>query len=62
MIEPINSRTEEVLRLHLLRSGEEAEASLNRYVQVYNQQLLQLALGSKTALQTSGAWHKTALE
>ena len=40
------------------RSGEALETSLHRYVQIYNQQLPQSALGSKTPLQAMKDWHK----
>jgi hypothetical protein len=47
-----------VLQSHHFRSGEELEATLNRYVWLYNQQLPQSALGSKTPLQAMKDWHK----
>lgn len=34
------------------------EATLHRYVWLYNQQLPQSALGSKTPLQAMKDWHK----
>ncbi|MFT5868570.1 MAG: hypothetical protein ACI8TF_000675 [Paracoccaceae bacterium] len=49
---------EDVLQSHHFRSGEELEATLHRYVWLYNQQLPQSALGSKTPLQAMKDWHK----
>ena len=51
MVERFNGRIEEVLQSHHFRSGEELETTLHRYVWLYNQQLPQSALGSKTPLQ-----------
>ena len=47
-------------RSPLLSGGitEELEATLHRYVWLYNQQLPQSALGSKTPLQAMKDWHK----
>jgi hypothetical protein len=47
-----------MLQSHHFRSGEELEATLHRYVWLYNQQLPQSALGSKTPLQAMKDWHK----
>jgi hypothetical protein len=57
-VERFNRRIEDVLQSHHFRSGEELEATLNRYVWLYNQQLPQSALGSKTPLQAMKDWHK----
>ena len=48
MVERFNGRIEDVLQSHHFRSGEELDATLHRYVWLYNQQLPQSALGSKT--------------
>jgi hypothetical protein len=48
MVERFNGRIEDVLQSHHFQSGEELEATLHRYVWLYNQQLPQSALGSKT--------------
>jgi hypothetical protein len=48
MIERCNGRIEEVLQSQHLRSGEELETTLQRYVALYSQQLPQSALGSRT--------------
>lgn len=58
MVERFNGRIEEVLQSHHFRSGEELETALHRYVWLYNQQLPQSALGSKTPLQAMKDWHK----
>jgi len=49
---------EEVLQSHHFRSGEELETTLHRCVVLYNQQIPQSALGSKTRLQAMKDWHK----
>ena len=58
MVERFNGRIEDVLQSHHFRSGEELEATLHRYVWLYNQQLPQSALASKTPLQAMKDWHK----
>jgi hypothetical protein len=58
MVERFNGRIEEVLQSHHFRSGEELETTLHRYVWLYNQQLPQSALGSRTPLQAMKDWHK----
>jgi transposase InsO family protein len=58
MVERFNGRIEDVLQSHHLRSGEELEATLHCYVWLYNQQLPQSALGSKTPLQAMKDWRK----
>jgi len=58
MVERFNGRIEEVLQSHHFRSGEELETTLQRYVWLYNHQLPQSALGSKTPLQAMKTWHK----
>ena len=47
-----------VLQSHHFRSGEELETTLHRYVWLYNQQLPQSALGSKSPLLAMKDWHK----
>ncbi|WP_146348517.1 integrase core domain-containing protein [Phaeobacter marinintestinus] len=58
MVERFNGRVEEVLQSHHFRSGEELEDTLHRNVWLYNQQLPQSALGSKSPLQAMKEWHK----
>jgi hypothetical protein len=57
-VERFNGRIEEVLQSHHFRSGEQLETTLHRYVLLYNQQLPQSALGSKTPLQAMTDWNK----
>jgi len=57
MVERFNGRIEEVLQSHHFRSGEELETTLHRYTLLYNQQLPQSALGSKTPLKAMKDWH-----
>ncbi len=58
MVERFNGRIEEVLQSHHFRSGEELEATLHRYVWLYNQQLPQSALASRTPLHAMKDWYK----
>jgi transposase InsO family protein len=58
MVERFNGRIEDVLQSHHFRSGVELETTLHRYVWLYNQQLPQSALGSKTPLQAMKDRHK----
>jgi hypothetical protein len=46
-----------VLQSHHFSSGEELETTLHRYVWLYNQQLPQSALGSKSPLQAMKEWN-----
>ena len=46
-----------MLQSHHFDSGEELETTLHRCVLLYNQQLPQSALGSKTPLQAMKDWH-----
>jgi hypothetical protein len=61
MVERFNGRIEDVLRSHHFRSGEKLEATLHRYVWLYNQQLPQSALGCRTPMQAMKDWHKIKL-
>lgn len=58
MVERFNGRIEGALQRHHFRSGEERDATLYRYVWLYNQQLAQSALGRKTPLQAMKDRHK----
>jgi len=57
MVERFNGRIEEVLQSHHFSSGEELETTLHRYVWLYNQQLPQSALVSKSPLQAMKEWN-----
>jgi len=58
MVERFNGRIEEALQSHHFRSGEELEMTRHRHVWLYNQQLSQSVLGSKTPLHAMKDWHK----
>ena len=58
MVERFNGRIEDVLQSHHFRSGEDLNATMHRYVLLYNQQLPQSVLQSRTPLQTMKDWHK----
>lgn len=58
MVERFNGRIEDVLQGHHFKSGEDLEQTLERYVWLYNQQLPQSVLGSKTPLQAMKDWYK----
>ena len=45
-----------MLKTHRFNSGEDMEPTLLRYVSLYNQQLLQSALKSKTPMQAMKEW------
>jgi hypothetical protein len=46
-----------VLQSHPFRSGEDLATTLHLYVRLWNQQLPQSALGSKSPLQAMKEWH-----
>ena len=58
MVERFNGRVEDVLQSHHFRSGEELKMTMHRYVWLYNQQLPQSDLGSKSPLQAMKDWYK----
>ena len=58
MVERFNGRIEDVLQSHRFQSGEDLEQTILRYVALYNQQLPQSALASRTPLQAMKDWHK----
>jgi transposase InsO family protein len=58
MVERFNGRIEDVLQSHYFRSGEDPNATMHRYVLLYNQQLPQSVLQSRTPLQAMKDWHK----
>jgi transposase InsO family protein len=59
MVERFNGRTGDVLNMHHLRSDEELEQTLLRYVALYNHQLPQSVLKRKTPMQTMKEWYTT---
>ena len=57
MVERFNGRIADVLKTHRFHSGEDLEHTLLRYVALYNHQLPQSALKSKTPIQAMKAWY-----
>lgn len=58
MVERFNGRIADVLKTHRLNSREDMEHTLLRYVALYNHQLAQSALKSKTPMQAIKEWHQ----
>jgi transposase InsO family protein len=54
-----DGRIADVLKPHNFNSAEDLEQTLQRYVALYNHQLPQSALQSKTPMQTMKKWHQT---
>ena len=59
MVERFNGRIAQVLRTHHFQSGEDLEATLHRYVWLYNQHLPQKNLNHQTPLQALKAWRES---
>ncbi len=59
MVERFNGRISDILATHHFVSGEDLDQTLHRYVVLYNHQLPQSALGSKTPIQTMKTWFKS---
>ena len=57
MVERFNGRIEEVLQSNRFISREDLETTVLRYVHLYNTQLPQSALRSRTPMQTMKNWH-----
>ena len=57
MVERFNGRIADVLRTHRFHSGQDLEATLLRYVALYNHHLPQSALKSKTPIQAMKQWY-----
>ena len=57
MVERFNGRIADVLKTHRLHSGGDLEQTLLRYVALYNHQLPQSALKSKTPMQAMKEWY-----
>jgi hypothetical protein len=57
MVERFNGRISDVLRTHRFRSGQDMRQTLERYVHLYNHQLPQSALHSKTPWQSMNEWY-----
>ena len=57
MVERFNGRISEVLKTNHFNSALDLEQTLLRYVALYNHQLPQSALGSKTPMQSMKGWY-----
>ena len=57
MVERFNGRIADVLRTHRFISGQDMRQTLARYVHLYNHQLPQSALHSRTPLQEMRRWY-----
>ena len=58
MVERFNGRISDVLKTNRFDSALDLEQNLLRYVHLYNTQLPQSALGSRTPMQAMKDWHK----
>ena len=58
MVERFNGRIADVLKTHRFNNREDMEQTLLRYVTLYNHQLPQSALGSKTPMQAMKQWYQ----
>jgi hypothetical protein len=58
MVERFNGRIADVLKTHRFNSREDMQQTLQRYVALYNHQLPQSALGSKTPMQAMKQWYQ----
>ena len=59
MVERFNGRIADVLKTNRFDSALDLEQTLMRYVVLYNTQLPQSALGSRTPMQAMKDWHKS---
>ena len=59
MVERFNGRIADVLKTHRFNSAQDLQQTLVRYVALYNHQLPQSALKSKTPMQAMKDWHHT---
>lgn len=57
MVERFNGRIADVLRSHRFQSGLDLQQTLLRYVALYNHQLPQSALKSRTPIQAMKDWY-----
>jgi hypothetical protein len=57
MVERFNGRIADVLKTHRFTSGEDLEQTLIRYVALYNHQIPQSALKSKTPMRAMKDWY-----
>lgn len=59
MVERFNDRIADVLKTHRFNSAEDMQQTLLCYVALYNHQLPQSALHSKTPIQAMKQWFET---
>ena len=59
MVERFNGRIADVLKTNRFRSGEDLEQTILRYVKLYNTQLPQSALQSRTPMQGMKDYYKS---
>ena len=59
MVERFNGRISDVLKTNRFDSALDLEQTLMRYVHLYNTQLPQSALGSRTPMKAMKDWHKS---
>lgn len=59
MVERFNGRLEQVLRSHRFDSAQDLQATLHRYVWLYNEHLPQKGLDHQTPLQALKRWHQS---
>jgi len=59
MVERFNGRIRDVLKTNRFDSALDLEQTLMRYVHLYNTQLPQSALGSRTPMKAMMDWHKS---
>ena len=59
MVERFNGRISDVLKTNRFDNALDLEQTLMRYVVLYNTQLPQSALGSRTPMQAMKDWHKS---
>jgi transposase InsO family protein len=59
MVERFNGRIADILKTNHFISGEDMEQTLMRYVHLYNHQLPQCALHSRTPIQAMKDWYQT---
>ena len=59
MVERFNGRISDVLKTNRFDSALDLEQTLMRYVHLYNTQLPQSALGSRTPMKTMKDWHQS---
>ena len=57
MVERFNGRIADVLKTHRFNSGQDMEQTLMRYAALYNHQLPQSALNSKTPMHAMKDWY-----